>query len=117
MNKKILFLLLCFIMVFGVACSAEGDYYDGFIVNDDVKETGDKIPSGGQYTKKATKAVYEAGQNMPEKAAMGDVYKYGDSGLSVAVEYCESTQKFGGKKSDVFFAFDNDRLKMVTTGV
>ena len=78
MNKKILFLLLCFIMVFGVACSAEGDYYDGFIVKDDVKETGDKIPSGGQYIKKATKSVYEAGQNMPEKAAMGDVYKYGD---------------------------------------
>ncbi|MBO4782908.1 MAG: phage DNA encapsidation protein [Clostridia bacterium] len=46
-----------------------------------------------------------------------DLYKYGDTGLTVAVEYCESTQKSGGKKSDVFFAFDNDRLKMVTTGI
>lgn len=45
-----------------------------------------------------------------------DVYKYGDSGLTVAVEYCETSQKFGGKKSDVFFAFDNPALKMVTTG-
>jgi hypothetical protein len=45
-----------------------------------------------------------------------DVYKYGDSGLTVAVEYCETSQKFGGKKSDVFFAFDNPALRMVTTG-
>ena len=45
-----------------------------------------------------------------------DVYKYGDSGLTVAVEYCETSQKFGCKKSDVFFAFDNPALRMVTTG-
>lgn len=45
-----------------------------------------------------------------------DVYNYGDSGLRVAVQYAESSQKFGGKKSDVYFAFDNDKLKMITSG-
>lgn len=45
-----------------------------------------------------------------------DVYKYGDSGLTVAVEYCQSTAKTGGKKSDTFFAFDNANLKMITHG-
>lgn len=45
-----------------------------------------------------------------------DIYNYGDSGLRVAVQYAETTQKFGGKKSDVYFAFDNEKLKMVTSG-
>ena len=44
-----------------------------------------------------------------------DVYKYGDRKLSVAVEYTKSTGG-EGKKSDVYFAFDNPRLKMITTG-
>lgn len=98
MKKKLLFLLLCFTMIFVVACSEEGDYYDGFKVDNSVKEDGDSIPSGGEYTKKATKAVYTSGQNMPEKAAMGDTYKYGDytytmrkDGWSVALS--EGTDK------------------------
>lgn len=46
-----------------------------------------------------------------------DVYKYEGSELTVAVEYCESSQKYGGKKSDVFFAFEgNPQIKMITTG-
>ncbi len=45
-----------------------------------------------------------------------DLYTYADTGLSVAVEYCDPTAKRGGKHSDVYFAFDNPQLKMITTG-
>ena len=45
-----------------------------------------------------------------------DIYEYGDSGLRVAVEYSDSPSK-KGKKSDKYFAFDNPKLKMITTGV
>lgn len=43
-----------------------------------------------------------------------DVYKYGDSGLIVAVEYADSPNKI--KPSDVYFAFDNPKLAMITGG-
>lgn len=43
-----------------------------------------------------------------------DVYAYGDSGLTVAVEYAEPNKR--GKDSDVYFAFNNPKLKMITTG-
>lgn len=43
-----------------------------------------------------------------------DVYTYGDSGLKVAVEYSDSPNK--GKPSDVYFAFNNPKLQMITTG-
>ena len=47
-----------------------------------------------------------------------DLYKYGESGLTVAVEYAPSTTFFGrkGKPSDVYFAFNNPKLKMITSG-
>lgn len=44
-----------------------------------------------------------------------DVYEYGDSGLRVAVEYCGTSNK-QKKKSDKYFAFDNEKLKMITSG-
>ena len=44
-----------------------------------------------------------------------DVYEYGESGLKVAVEYCQSIAD--SKKSNIYFAFDNPRLKMITSGV
>lgn len=43
-----------------------------------------------------------------------DVYKYGDSELSVAVEYTPTNKK--GKNSDLYFAFDNPKLSMITGG-
>ncbi len=43
-----------------------------------------------------------------------DIYQYGDSGLTVAVEYCSPTK--GGKKSDIYFAFSNPRLAMIKGG-
>lgn len=45
-----------------------------------------------------------------------DVYHYGNSKLQVVVEYCEPTQRHGGKLSDVYFAFDNPELQMITSG-
>lgn len=44
-----------------------------------------------------------------------DVYKYGNSGLTVAVEYAGSTSK-KAKKSNKYFAFDNKNLEMITQG-
>lgn len=43
-----------------------------------------------------------------------DVYTYGDSKLTVAVEYAKPNEK--GKDSDKFFAFDNPKLAMITGG-
>ena len=43
-----------------------------------------------------------------------DLYQYGDSGLRVAVEYSDSPSKKA--PTDVYFAFDNPRLKMITGG-
>lgn len=43
-----------------------------------------------------------------------DVYKYGNSELRVAVEYADMPAK--KKPSDYYFAFDNDKLQMITKG-
>lgn len=51
-----------------------------------------------------------------QKQGTVDVYKYGESGLSVAVEYVQQMSDKGGKPSDVYFAFDNPRLQMITSG-
>lgn len=45
-----------------------------------------------------------------------DVYNYSDTGLKVVVEYCDPMSRKGGKKSDIYFAFDNPQLKMITSG-
>lgn len=52
-------------------------------------------------------------QNMRQGAI--EVYKYGTSGLKVAVEYCSNLNK--NKPSDVYFAFNNPKLQMITGGV
>ena len=44
-----------------------------------------------------------------------DVYTYGDSKLKVAVEFTDGISK-AGKKSDKYFAFDNPKLHMITSG-
>lgn len=43
-----------------------------------------------------------------------DVYRYGDSELIVAVEYTLPNK--AGKDSDLYFAFDNPKLSMITGG-
>lgn len=58
----------------------------------------------------------EMGLNHVRQMKQGDidVYKYGESGLTVAVEYSDSPST--GKASDVYFAFDNPKLQMITGG-
>lgn len=48
------------------------------------------------------------------KAGTIDVYHYGDSELTVAVEYTAANK--AGKASDMYFAFDNPKLSMITGG-
>lgn len=43
-----------------------------------------------------------------------DVYHYGDSKLTVAVEYCASIKN--GAQNHKYFAFDNPKLNMITGG-
>lgn len=43
-----------------------------------------------------------------------DIYRYGESDLTVAVEYTKSGK--AGKESDLYFAFDNPKLQMITGG-
>lgn len=43
-----------------------------------------------------------------------DLYSYGESELKVAVEYTVPSRQ--GKESDVYFAFDNPKLNMITGG-
>ena len=43
-----------------------------------------------------------------------DIYRYGDSELLVAVEYVKPNKR--GKESDLYFAFDNPKLQMITGG-
>ena len=43
-----------------------------------------------------------------------DVYTYGNSDLKVAVEYCATLKK--SKKNNFYFAFDNPKLNMITSG-
>lgn len=49
-----------------------------------------------------------------QKQGTIDLYRYGESGLTVAVEYCKPFAK--GKDSDIYFAFENPKLSMITGG-
>ena len=44
-----------------------------------------------------------------------DIYRYGNSKLTVAVEYC-ATQETENKQSSKYFAFNNPKLEMITGG-
>lgn len=58
----------------------------------------------------------EMGLNhIPEmKQGTIDVYSYGESKLTVAIEYCSSLEK--QKKNNFYFAFNNPKLEMITGG-
>lgn len=50
-----------------------------------------------------------------QKQGTIDVYQYGESGLSVAVEYCD-TPIGKNQSSNRYFAFNNPKLKMISNG-
>lgn len=45
-----------------------------------------------------------------------DIYEYGSSGLKVAVERTDAMEKRTKKESNIYFAFNNPKLKMNTSG-
>lgn len=45
-----------------------------------------------------------------------DLYNYGESGLTVAVEYCKTDKSEQRKESKKYFAFNNPKLQMITGG-
>lgn len=49
-----------------------------------------------------------------QKRGTIDIYRYADSQLTVAVERCDYHHK--ERKSDVYFAFNNPQLQMITSG-
>lgn len=79
--------------------------------NDDVK-----IYMCANTVNKYAPYFTEMGISNIDKMQQGtiDVYTYGDTNLKVAVEYCATNKK--GKKSDKYFAFNNPKLKMITSG-
>ena len=56
-------------------------------------------------------------ENVPTmKQGTIDVYHYGESALTVAVEYCSSTADQNNKEQNKYFAFNNPKLEMITGG-
>jgi len=53
-----------------------------------------------------------------QKPGTIEVYQMGDSGSTIAVEYCSDSDKVTKSKisSDMYFCFDNPRLQMITDG-
>ena len=45
-----------------------------------------------------------------------DLYQYGESGLTVSVEYCKTDKSNQRKESKKYFAFNNPKLQMITGG-
>ena len=60
----------------------------------------------------------EMGLNNVQDMEQGtiDLYSYGESGLSVAVEYCKTSKETHLKESKKYFAFNNPKLQMITGG-
>lgn len=76
-----------------------------------------KIYMLGNTVNKFSPYFKEMGLNHIPKMQQGtiDLYKYGDSKLTVAVEYC-SAQKKTASTSNHYFAFNNPKLDMITGG-
>lgn len=60
----------------------------------------------------------EMGLNNVQDMEQGtiDLYSYGESGLTVAVEYCKTSKENQLKESKKYFAFNNPKLQMITGG-
>ena len=71
---------------------------------------------GNTVNKYACPYVDEMGLKHFKNMKQGDidVYRYGDTELIVAVEYCKPNEQ--GKPNNFYFAFDNPKLSMITGG-
>lgn len=80
------------------------------------KRTNLKIFMCGNTVNKYCPYFKEMGLTNIKKQEKGtiDLYTYGDTGLTCAVEFNESPVK--NKESDMYFAFNNPKLKMITDG-
>lgn len=76
-----------------------------------------KIFMCGNTVNKYSPYFKEMGLTHINKMKVGDidVYQYGESSLRVAVEYADGISK-KGKPSDLYFAFNNPKLQMITGG-
>jgi hypothetical protein len=77
-----------------------------------------KIYMLGNTVNKYCPYFVEMGLEHIQKQKQGtiDVYKYGDSKLTVAVEYCASVQDKNSPTVNKYFAFNNPKLEMITGG-
>lgn len=77
-----------------------------------------KIYMLGNTVNKFCPYFTEMGLEHIQKMLQGtiDVYKYGESKLTVAVEYCASTQTETNTVANKYFAFNNPKLEMITGG-
>lgn len=71
---------------------------------------------GNTVNKYACPYVEEMGLKHFKSMKQGDidVYRYGNTQLTVAVEYCKPNEQ--GKPNNYYFAFDNPKLAMITGG-
>ncbi|MGL4615698.1 MAG: phage DNA encapsidation protein [Shewanella sp.] len=77
-----------------------------------------KIYMLGNTVNKYCPYFKEMGLEHIQKMKQGtiDVYKYGDSHLTVAVEYCKTIDNGDSKGANKYFAFNNPKLSMITGG-
>ena len=77
-----------------------------------------KIYMLGNTVNKYCPYFKEMGLENIQKMKQGtiDVYKYGDSKLAVAVEYCATTNTDSNSTANKYFAFNNPKLEMITGG-
>lgn len=77
-----------------------------------------KIYMLGNTVNKFCPYFKEMGLLNVEKMVQGsiDIYRYGLSSLTVAVEYCETSKSKEEIKSNKYFAFNNPKLQMITGG-
>ena len=77
-----------------------------------------KIYMLGNTVNKYCPYFTEMGLEHVQKMKQGtiDVYSYGESSLTVAVEYCKSIDNGNSKEANKYFAFNNPKLSMITGG-
>ena len=77
-----------------------------------------KIYMLGNTVNKYCPYFKEMGLEHIQKMKQGtiDVYQYGDSHLTVAVEYCKTIDNGDSKGANKYFAFNNPKLSMITGG-